>query len=147
MKYNPIDIARQFNFVREAQIQNTGLMVESIQHWSGGQKGESWCAYFMLFVFDIAYGGKENNPLKRSGAVQDIYDAAKDKEVSIPMPGDLFIYVNDANHAHHIGLVTSINPLSGIAGNTSEDGRSSNGDRVAEHTLITNPAHIKFLRF
>lgn len=62
-----------------------------------------------------------------------------------PVPGDLFIYVNSVNHAHHIGIYTGDGQ--GIAGNTSEDGTSSNGTVVAEHGLTTNPARIKYVHY
>lgn len=144
--YSPTDIARQFSFVREAS-QNKGLMVEAIQHWSNGLAGQSWCAYFILFVFDICFGGKNLNPLARSGAVQVIYAQAKKNGwmTDNPQKDDLYIYVNDAGRAHHIGILTGINV--GIAGNTSEDGTSSNGTGVFEHGLITNPKHIKYIHY
>lgn len=146
MKYDPVDEARRFDFIRETS-QNHGLMVESIQHWSGGHPGDSWCAFFVLFILDICFGGKDKNPLKRSGAVQVIYDQAKQENwlTTSPVNGDLFIYVNDVNHAHHVGIYTGFN--NGIAGNTSEDGTSSNGTGVFEHGLSTNPAHIKYIHY
>lgn len=51
----------------------------------------------------------------------------------------LYLYVNANDHAHHIGFVTSTNPLTGIAGNTSADGTSSNGDGLYEHAIV---AHV-----
>lgn len=146
MKYDPTDTARMFLFVHEVP-QNKGLMVESIQHWSGGQPGDSWCAFFVLFILDICFGGKDKNPLKRSGAVQVIYDQAKQENwlTTTPINGDLFIYVNDADKAHHTGIYTGFG--NGIAGNTSEDGTSSNGVGVFEHKLITNPSHIKYIHY
>lgn len=148
MKYSPTDEARKFGFVREAG-QNRGLMVESIIHWSGGNPGDSWCAFFVLYILDICFGGKNLNPIKRSGAVQDIYNQAKENGwmTDNPVIDDLFIYVNDSGHAHHIGVVTVDGGTIGIAGNTSEDGTSSNGDRVAEHALTTNRSHIKFIHY
>jgi hypothetical protein len=132
-----VDIARQFLFVREAQSigQNRGLRVEAIQHWSNGQFGDSWCMQFATMVLDIAFQGKA--PLDRQGSCQAVYDIAKKNGwvTTTPNIGDLFLYVNDQDHAHHVGIVTSVSPLIGIAGNTSEDGTSNNGDRVAEHSI------------
>ena len=144
--YSPTDEARRWRFVREVP-QNKGLMVEAIQHWSGGQPGDSWCAYFVLVILDICFQGKDLNPIKRSGAVQDIYEQAKANGwmTDHPMKDDLFIYVDDNNHAHHIGIFTEGG--NGIAGNTSPDGLSSNGAGVFEHQLISNPAHIKFIHY
>lgn len=124
-------------------------MVESIQHWSGGVSGQSWCAYFVLFIFDICFGGKSVNPIKRSGAVQDIYNQAKANGwITIePVIDDLFIYVNDVGHAHHIGIVTIDGGATGIAGNTSADGTSSNGDGVYEHQISMNMIHVKYIHY
>jgi hypothetical protein len=148
MKFSPADKAREFLFVREAG-QNRGLMVESIIHWSGGQPGDSWCAFFILFILDICFGSKVSNPITRSGAVQTMYDQAKRKKwlVEDPKKDDLFIYVNSEDHAHHIGIVTVDGGGEGIAGNTSEDGKSSNGDGVHEHALVVNKFSVKYIRF
>lgn len=144
MKYSPTDIARQYLFVREAG-QNKGQRVEAIQKWSGGIPEQSWCAYFVTMVLDICFEGK--SPIPRQGACQVIYDQAKQNGwlVDIPHKDDIFLYVNQVDHAHHIGFVTD--PGVGIAGNTSADGTSSNGDRVAEHSISTNPAKVKYVRY
>jgi hypothetical protein len=130
----PVEIARLFLFVREAG-QNRGLRVEAIQHWSAGQFGDSWCAEFATMVLDLAYQG--NAPIPRQGGVQDIRDLATMKGwiTDTPSVGDLFLYIDGNDHAHHIGIVTVTDPLTGIAGNTSADGTSANGDRVAEHAI------------
>lgn len=132
--YNPIDIARQYRFIRES-TQNHGQRVEGIQRWCGGIPGDSWCAYFATMVLDIAYQG--NSPILREGNVQHIRELAASKKwlTTYPEMGDLFLYVNSDNHAHHIGFVTNTTPLLGIAGNTSEDGKSSNGNGVYEHGI------------
>lgn len=142
MKYFPTDIARQFLFVREAG-QNKGNRVEAIQQWGGGMEGQSWCCWFVTMVLDICFEG--NAPIPRLGACQTVYELAKAHNwlVTTPVKDDIFLYVNDADHAHHIGIVTENDE--GIAGNTSADGKSSNGDRVAEHGL--SKTHIKFVHY
>ena len=135
MPANPVDVARLFLHVREAGP-NTGQRVEAIQKWSGGTVGQSWCCYFVTMVLDLCYGGK--SPIPRQGACQGVYDFAKQKGwvTATPSVGDIYLYVTAADdHAHHIGFVTQVDPLVGISGNTSEDGTSSNGDRVAEHGI------------
>lgn len=129
-----IDIARLFLHVREAGA-NAGQRVEGIQRWSGGQKGESWCCYWVTMVLDLFHGGE--SPIPRLGACQDVYDLAKKNGwiVTDPQPGDVCLSVNGDDHAHHVGLVVSADPLTTIAANTSFDGVSSNGDRVAEHPV------------
>lgn len=146
MKYSPTDIARQFLFVRELP-NNKGQRVQAIQMWGGGKPGDSWCCYFATMVLDICFEGK--SPVPRFGAVQDVYNLASHNKwmVDKPQKDDLFIYVNDANHAHHIGIITDDNGLIGIAGNTSEDGTSSNGDGVHEHGISNNPKKVKYIRY
>lgn len=132
-----ITIARQFLYIREAQSigQNRGLRVESIQHWAGGVQGDSWCMEWVWMVLDIAYQG--HPPFDRMQSCEALRGLAQDRGWlrGIPSVGDLFLYVNSAGRAHHVGIVTSVEPLTGIAGNTSEDGTSANGDRVAEHAI------------
>lgn len=147
MKYNPVDIFRQFLFVREAS-QNRGQRVEGIQRWSGGNPGDSWCCQLCTMVLDICFGGK--SPIPRCGACQTVYDLAKLKgwllkDTDTPLPGDIYLYVNDADHAYHIGIYTG--NKNGIAGNTSEDGTSSNGNGCYEHQISMNRSKVKFVRY
>lgn len=132
-----IDIARLFLFVRETQVQNRGLRVEAIQHWSTGEFGDSWCAEFATMILDLFYQG--NSAIPRLSAAQAIRDVCIKNgwTTDTPSVGDLFFYVDVNDHAHHVGFVTSVYPLTGIAGNTSADGTSSNGDGVHEHAITT----------
>jgi hypothetical protein len=140
-----VEIARLFDFVREASP-NRGLRVEAIQHWSGGQPADSWCCEFATMVLDLHFKG--HAPISRGGSCQDVYEQALQEHwiVDEPQPDDLYLYINDAGRAHHIGFVVTGAPLSGISGNTSPDGASSNGDGVHEHYLIVKPEHIRFVR-
>lgn len=132
-----IDIARLFLFVREAAEPNTGLRVEAIQFWCGGEKGESWCCYFVSLVLDLEYQG--NAPIERTGVCQRVYDLAQANGWIIAQPelGCLVLTVNADNHAHHIAICTGVQGgrLTVIAGNTSADGVSSNGTGVFEHDV------------
>ncbi|HEY9462461.1 MAG TPA: hypothetical protein VIR54_05190 [Vicinamibacterales bacterium] len=132
--YDPVTEARKYLFVREAG-QNRGQRVEAIQKWSGGSAGDSWCCEFATMVYDICYQGKSEIP--RTGSCDVVLALAKDRgwTVADPRPGDLVLSVRSPDDAHHIGIVTQANPLTAIAGNTSADGASSNGDRVAEHAI------------
>jgi len=140
-----IAIARLFSFVREVPP-NHGLRVNAIQKWGGGNDGDSWCCFFATMVLDLLYQG--NSPIPRGGACQDVYELALSKHwlVTEPQEGDIYLFVNDADHAHHIGFVTKVNPLTGISANTSRDGTSSNGDGVYEHMLLVKPESIRFVR-
>lgn len=147
IKYDPVQIMRQFLFVREAGA-NKGQRVEAIQRWCGGVPGESYCCYAVTMVLDICFQGF--SPIKRMGVCQSVYDLAKKNnwilpENISPESGDVFLYVNDVDHAHHIGFVTD--PGSGIAGNTSADGKSSNGDGFHEHAISQNRKTVKFVRY
>lgn len=90
-------------------------------------------------VLDICFQGE--SPIKRMGRCQDVYDLAKYHGwvTDTPEVDDIFLYVDANDHAHHIGFVTGADAkrleLLGIAGNTSEDGKSSNGKGVYEHAI------------
>lgn len=131
-----LQIARQFLFVREAG-QNTGQRVEAIQRWGGGKPGDSWCAFFATMVLDLADQG--NAPISREGSCEAIQETASANGwlSDTPQVGGLVLSINPAGLAHHIGIVTSLDPLTAIAGNTSADGLSSNGDGVYEHPITT----------
>lgn len=140
-----VEIARQFLYVREAQAegQNRGLRVEAVQHWSGGQTGDSWCMEFVWMVLDIFYQGRCPFDRMQSCEAMRQLASAKGWITNNPQPGDLFLYINDQGLAHHVGFVTQAFPLIGLAGNTSEDGISANGDRVAEHGIkATTFVHV-----
>lgn len=140
-------VARRFSFVRETLGANVGYFVSLFQRFAGGVSGEPWCADFESFIEDIAYMGKA--PLPKTGSCQVKLDYARRKGwvVEEPQVDDLFFYVTDAGHAHHVGIVTNPYPrLAGIAGNTSEDGTSSNGDGVHEHALSVPRSRVVFVR-
>lgn len=138
-----VQFVRKFHYLREVG-QNQGLRVNGLQIWSGGQPGDSWCLEFVWFVLDIWYEGK--CPFPRMQSVNAFLMFAKDKKwvVQLPVPGDLVISVDEIGHGHHIGFCTETSPLATFAGNTSEDGTSSNGDRAAEHTV--NPRNKVYVR-
>lgn len=127
-------IARRLNFIRET-APNDGAWVTFVQRFTGNHPGDSWCASFVSMVLDIAYRGKP--PVSRSAWVPSIYSACTSRGfiVKTPAVDDLYFYVNSSGVAHHIGIVTALNPLTGISGNTSEDGTSSNGTGVFEHAI------------
>lgn len=134
--YDPVAIARQFRYVREVQP-NKGLRVTAIQTWSGGQSGDAWCVEFGWLVFDICYQGQ--CPFDRVQSAEEFRKIAVKNGwvVTIPMPGDVVLSLRPDGTAHHFAICTEISPLKSIAGNTSEDGTSSEGDRVAEHWVST----------
>lgn len=140
-----LELVRQFDYVRELPG-NHGLRVEAIQHWSTGTSGDSWCCEFATMMLDIWFKG--NSPIERCAACQHVYELAKEKGwlVATPQVGDIYLFINDAGEAHHIGFVTGVEPLTGISGNTSPDGSSPNGDGVHEHVLTVPLTKIRFVR-
>lgn len=126
-------IARRLDFIRET-APNDGAWVNAMQRFTGNHVGDAWCASFVSFVLDVAYRGK--SPILRTASTQAMLLSARDHgyEVLTPAVDDLYFFIANAR-AHHVGIVTGLNPLTGIAGNTSEDGHSSNGTGVFEHTI------------
>lgn len=151
--YQPVEIARQFRFVRETLGPNRGVFVEAIQRIGDGKPGDSWCMQFVSMVLWICYQGPA--PIPRTGSCDVAYAVAKNEGyvVELPAPNDIFFRVRaegrtwDAD-AHHVGIVTQTYPdrIGSIAGNTSEDGLSSNGTGVFEHDLKLNPSTLVFVR-
>lgn len=138
-------IARRFSFVREAGGPNRGVFVEFIQRRGGdGVPGDSWCADFVSLVMDIAYRGA--SPLRKTGSTKAMFAEAKMKGFveDSPQPDDLYFFVDKIGVPHHVGIITGIAPVTGIAGNTSEDGKSSNGTGVFEHPISMD--HVVFVR-
>lgn len=141
--YDPVTIARQFLFVREGGA-NKGQRVEGIQRWCGGQPGDSWCCDAATLVFDICYQGK--SPIPRTGSCDVVLAVCQSSGwmVTDPQPGDLAFSMLGEHDAHHVAIVTIASPLTAIAGNTSPDGTSSNGDGWYEHAIL--PTHKLFAR-
>lgn len=133
-------IARRGDFVRETLGPNKGFFVHSIQAFAGGKDGDSWCAAFVSLVLYVAYMGAP--PLKRTeSTIQMLNEArAKGYVVDRPRADDLYFFTHPDGTPHHVGIVTDASGLAvgnvlGIAGNTSEDGTSSNGTGVFEHRI------------
>lgn len=139
-------IARRFSFVRETEGPNRGYWVAFFLHFTGNEEGDSWCASFTSLCAHIAYKGKSPAFRSASTIAQLNYARQKGWVVQTPRVDDLFFYVRDDGTPHHTGIVTTLAPLSGIAGNTSEDGRSSNGTGVFEHALDVPLRHLVFVR-
>lgn len=140
--YDPVPIARQFRFIRETLGPNRGVWVEAFQRIGDGKPGDSWCCDFVSAVLWICYQGPA--PAPRTGSCDVMWAMVQQYEVAVPAPGDLFFRVRNGD-AHHVGFVAGTGPLTGIAGNTSSDGQSSNGTGVFEHALEVTP-ELHFVR-
>lgn len=130
-------IARLYLFVREIGGANRGVWVGLFQAYTGNKAGDSWCASFVCFCLSIAYQG--NSPLEKSASCDELLRQCREKGYMVPdpLPGDLVFNMAGKDDAVHIAIATVALPytLVTIAGNTSEDGKSSNGDGVYEHPV------------
>jgi hypothetical protein len=132
--------ARKLSFIREHGGQNHGVWVGTVLKLTGNLPGDSWCAAWVSLVLGIGFEGK--SPLPRTASCDVLLEHARSMGwlTETPSVGDLYLYLRDPHDAHHVGILTGISPITGIAGNTSRDGTSSNGDGVYEHPL--DPAHL-----
>jgi hypothetical protein len=143
-----VQIARLYLFVRETKGANRGVWVELFLKYTDNQPGDSWCCSFVCFCLSIYYQG--NSPLTKTASCATLLGQAQKLGYLLPegaliQPGDLFFYLNAAGHAHHVGIVTDYQhpELIGIAGNTSEDGKSDNGTGVFEHAVGGRKAIVR----
>jgi len=146
--YDLVEEARRWRFVRETLGPNRGVFVEAFQRIGDGKPGDSWCADALSTWLWICYQGPA--PLPRTGSCAAMYEVAKQQGyiTTNPQPGDVFFRVNrDEDHAHHVGVVCAVreNDFDGIAGNTSDDGISSDGTGVFEHAIQFSPS-LTFVR-
>ncbi len=141
-----VAVARHLLFVRETEGPNRGAWVHFLQRYTGGQVAEPWCCDFVSVVLDIAYHGKA--PLFLTGSTRAMLTEAKANGyvVTDPLPEDLYFFVNASGSPHHVGIVSVADPLTGIAGNTSPDGLSSNGTGAFEHVLSPPIGSVVFVR-
>lgn len=155
------DIARLFSHLREAGGQNLGLRVRAVQQWSHEPRPpEPWCCDMATMWLDLKFGGA--SPVVRTASCDEVYEQAQANGWlrDTPQVDDLVLYMRDPDgpagpvgfeDAHHIALVTNVGAggFTAIAGNTSEDGTSDNGDRVAERPVpFTGPTpKYKFVRY
>lgn len=132
-----VAVARRLSFIRETDGANRGLWVEFILRFTGNVAGESWCMAFVSLILAIVYRGK--SPLLKTASCQDALTDARKKGyvTAAPTPGCLVFSVANGR-AHHVAICTATptaDAIPVIAGNTSEDGKSSNGTGVFEHPV------------
>lgn len=144
MSREVVTIARDWLHIREsAGALNRGLRVEAIQHYSGGAAGDEWCVEMAWLWFDLATAG--NVPFARGLNSEALHVLARERGwlVTEPARGDIVLSLRDGV-AYHTAVCSAPVPLITIAGNTSIDGKSSTGDRVAEHEV--SPSGKVFVR-
>ena len=130
-----IATARKYLYVRET-APNSGPHIDEWLAAVGCKSGDSWCAAYACAMV------RETNPrFKFHPSASALHLLANNPNLITfdPRPGDLVVY----DHGHgvgHVAILTATTTVDGrlayattIAGNTSADGKSRNGDRVAEH--------------
>ena len=98
---------------------NWGEPVRSYLKSVGISFPASWCMAFVYWCFDT----EKPNPAFRSGGVLSCWNNSKDKRVSVPLPGDVFI-LDFGKGLGHTGFVESVDGLyiHTIEGNTNDTG-------------------------
>lgn len=147
-----IRLAQSQLYVREIG-QNRGPAVEQYQKAGNNLPGASWCMDFMIWCLDIVLG-RDKMPLRRSGRVQDVYDAAKDLACIYqqPLEGDIFVkYYPSLNRFAHTGAVAQLKGLGSfesVEGNGNKQG-GNNGYGVISKTRANarDAAHYEFIRW
>lgn len=133
--------ARSFLYVRETGPNVGDPEISDWQSRLGCKPGDSYCACFACcMVRDLDPG----NPLKPSASALHLYSnnpTLQIKSLDDLQPGDILIWDHGKGKGH-AAIATQTTKVAGklaaadaIAGNTSADGKSANGDRVAEHDV------------
>lgn len=131
--------ARQDLHVRETSP-NQGPVINDMLAGVHCAPGCSWCAAAVCWW--IAHAGLDPSiTFHPSASALSLLERNPHLVITDPQPGDVVVWCHDpAKHLGHVGIVTATTRVNGvltsitvIAGNTSADGRSPNGDRVAEH--------------
>lgn len=149
--------ARTSLYVRESAGPNAdaGGFVDQCQAEMGLTPGHSWCACAVCkWARDAAAkAGVTIKTFKRSASALRMLEANAALVVTDPQPGDVVIWDHTTDPAKpqgHVAILTSVVKINGvvtgleaIAGNTSADGTSRNGDRVAEHPVVYPDPRIK----
>lgn len=135
-----VAVARRFLFVREEGGPNRGLWVELFLRFTGNRPGDSWCAAFVSYVLYIVYRGK--SPIIKSAGCDEMLNDCRKKGYIVKEPASgCLVFSMNGNDAHHVAICTAATQqhpeLDAIAGNTSADGKSSNGTGVFEHAVST----------
>jgi hypothetical protein len=160
MQVDPVIAFKFFRYLRET-ANNHGRRVEAVRHWGLGDvaSSDSWCDFMAVgFILDFVFAGE--SPFPRTEEINGSTDAAmkygqaQGWEVPLDraMRGDLIFSIHppdapEPGKAHHVAMLEDPDTFQVIAGNTSEDGISSNGDRVAEHVVSkANKVAIQYPR-
>lgn len=115
---------------------NSGLMIDQYLRSVGLEPGNSWCATFVHWCFQMAANALGMlNPCPKTGGVLRLWELAPDEaKVTAPVRGAIIIMDHGKGHGH-TGIVESVNGgglIETVEGNTNRGG-SREGDSVARH--------------
>ena len=115
---------------------NSGPMVDQYLASVGLEPGNSWCAAFVFWCFQMAANALDMlNPCPKTGGSLRLWELAPDTaKVRHPTRGSIFIMDHGKGHVH-TGIVETVNGgglIETIEGNTNRGG-SRNGDSVWRH--------------
>ncbi len=104
---------------------NAGELVESVQRWAGGEKGQAWCSFFVYWVGTLTCAVSGATwPLPRTGSCEALRQFAITNGMlhDVPAPGDVYLLLNDKGLAHHTGFVIAVQAtaFTEVSGNTSD---------------------------
>lgn len=147
--------ARKYAWARETGPNTDGGgFVDQCLAALGLPPGNSWCAAAVCWwVKETCDRLGVKVEFRRSARALGLLEKNPGLVVANPQPGDLVVW-DHGGGLGHVAVLTDIVKVAGalaalaaIAGNTSADGHSRNGDRVAEHGVNYPDAKIKaFLR-
>lgn len=142
--------ARALRFVREEpRNSNSGQAVAAFLKRVGLGTGYPWCAAFVSYVGDAAYGKAWPLPLTAGCAALGEAAKAKGTLVNTPLPGDVFlVWFPKLGRFAHTGFIVSVGKgkvHQCIEGNTN-DGGSRDGWGVFERPRTFGPKD-KFIRW
>lgn len=136
-----------------------GGFVDQCQAEMGLTPGHSWCACAVCkWVRDAAMeAGVKVSTFRRSAKALGLLALNRALVVTDPQPGDVIVWdhtVDPSKPQGHVAILTDVVKVNGavaglaaVAGNTSADGTSRNGDRAAEHPVkYPDPRIAGFVR-
>lgn len=140
--------ARSYLWVRE-KGPNTGPKIDDWLAALGLPPGNAWCAAAACaWALEAAAATGTGIAFRRSARALGLLEKNPGLVVAAPAPGDLVVW-DHGQGLGHVAVLTAVVSVGGavaalaaVAGNTSADGHSRNGDRVAEHAVAYPDAKI-----
>jgi CHAP domain len=138
--------ARKYLYVRETNGNNSdnGHFIDASLAALGLPPGNSWCAAAICaWVKETQQTTGAKFKFRRSARAMGLWELNTDLRVAVAdiQPGDILCW-DHGSGLGHVAICTAAVKVNGdlasldaVAGNTSADGHSRNGDRCAEHAV------------